>query len=281
MSSSSSSTSPSAAQQQSSYEVQLAVYDLSRGMARTLSAQWLGPQYAVDAVPHTGLVVYGIEYFFGSNSIQSQTPHLFRQATGMQPLQLLPLGRTHVSQHDFEQWCRTKIDDGTFHGTSYDLLRHNCNTFSHTAALQALRLPQGVPNWILQVPQRFQASPMGQVLVPMLEQMQLTTVVPGASSVVGADTADRAQYIRVGRPNTAAATLANTANRSSHGDCGTRFMARAGTPCSVLPRVHGCSTTGRCGRHRAPPRVPRVPRTPRAGAGRVRAARCHRGRRAR
>lgn len=194
------------------YEVQLAVYDLSRGMARSLSAQFLGPQFAVDAIPHTGLVVYGIEYFFGSGSIQSQNPHTFRQTTGLNPLQLLPLGRTQVSQQAFEQWCRSKVDDGTFHGTNYDLLQHNCNTFSHIAALQALRLPQGVPNWILQVPQRFQASPMGQLLVPMLEQMQLTSVVPGASTVAvgggGADAGTAAQEpnIRVVRSNTATTT---------------------------------------------------------------------------
>jgi hypothetical protein len=44
----------------STFEVQLAIYDLSRGMARTLSAQFLGgPQHAIDAIPHTGIVVYG------------------------------------------------------------------------------------------------------------------------------------------------------------------------------------------------------------------------------
>lgn len=45
--------------QQQSYVVLLAVYDLSRGMARGLSAQFLGPQYSIDAIPHTGLVIYG------------------------------------------------------------------------------------------------------------------------------------------------------------------------------------------------------------------------------
>ena len=40
--------------------VLLAVYDLSRGMARGLSAQFLGPDHAIDVIPHTGLVVYGM-----------------------------------------------------------------------------------------------------------------------------------------------------------------------------------------------------------------------------
>lgn len=43
-----------------SHEVQLAIYDLSQGKALSLSARLLGlANYAVDIVPHTGLVVYG------------------------------------------------------------------------------------------------------------------------------------------------------------------------------------------------------------------------------
>lgn len=41
------------------FEVSIAVYDLSRGMARELSAQFLGPQYQINAIPHTGVVVFG------------------------------------------------------------------------------------------------------------------------------------------------------------------------------------------------------------------------------
>jgi hypothetical protein len=41
------------------HRVQLAVYDLSNGMARNLSAQFLGPFFEIPAIPHTGLVVYG------------------------------------------------------------------------------------------------------------------------------------------------------------------------------------------------------------------------------
>ena len=40
-------------------EVTLAVYDLSKGMAKGLSAQFLGPQFQIDAIPHTGVIVYG------------------------------------------------------------------------------------------------------------------------------------------------------------------------------------------------------------------------------
>jgi hypothetical protein len=45
------------------YKVDLYLYDLSNGMARTMSPLLLGKQ--IDAIYHSGLVVYGIEYFFG------------------------------------------------------------------------------------------------------------------------------------------------------------------------------------------------------------------------
>jgi len=41
----------------------LHLYDLSMGMARSLSAAIVGTQ--IDLIPHTGIVVYGNEYFYG------------------------------------------------------------------------------------------------------------------------------------------------------------------------------------------------------------------------
>jgi len=75
--------------------------------------------------------------------------------------------------------------DGTYGPASYDLMRRNCNNFSHDAALRGLNLSRGVPEWILAVPERFLSSPMGQMIRPMLEQMQVT--VPGADSATGSN----------------------------------------------------------------------------------------------
>ena len=41
-------------------EVDLYVYDLSRGLARAMSASVLGVQ--IDAVYHTSIVIEGVEY---------------------------------------------------------------------------------------------------------------------------------------------------------------------------------------------------------------------------
>ena len=39
------------------------VYDLSNGLARTMSMAVVGRQ--VDIIPHTGVVIFGKEWFFG------------------------------------------------------------------------------------------------------------------------------------------------------------------------------------------------------------------------
>ena len=154
-------------------QVHLAVYDLSHGMARQMSAQFLGPQFALDLIPHTALVVFGREYFFGGG-IQHEDPRQFRQMTGMHPVQTLELGHTSVSQAEFEQWCQRCMQNGRYTAASYDLLERNCNNFSHDAALEGLQLAHGVPAWILEVPRKFLSSPMGQMVRPMLQNMQVT-----------------------------------------------------------------------------------------------------------
>ena len=57
--------------------VQLAVYDLSRGVIKSYASSLLGIE--VEAIYHTGVRVYGYEYFF-SNGIQRMTPEDVRSS---------------------------------------------------------------------------------------------------------------------------------------------------------------------------------------------------------
>jgi hypothetical protein len=180
---------PSSSQQQpQQYEVQLAIYDLSQGMARQLSGQFLGPEHALDLIPHTGLRVYGKEYYFGGGGIHcASNPLQFQASTGLRPIQVQSLGYSTTDRGTFEAWCvqQQQYPHGRFTATSYDLLLRNCNHFSDEAAIHGLHMSQGVPHWILDVPRRFLASPMGQLIRPILEQMQVTgtsPVVSGSSS---------------------------------------------------------------------------------------------------
>lgn len=53
-------------------EVILHVYDLSMGMAASLSQSFLGVK--IDLIPHTGIVIRNREYFYGGG-IQAVPPH--------------------------------------------------------------------------------------------------------------------------------------------------------------------------------------------------------------
>lgn len=163
------------------YEVQLAIYDLSQGMARALSAQFLGQSHAIDIIPHTAILAFGKEYYFGMSGVEASDPHHFRSTRCLSPIQIQHLGHTCVSKDEFEEWCRQHMQNGTYASHSYDLFHRNCNHFSHDAT-QKLGV-SGVPDHILSVPQKVLSSPMGALLGPMLQQMQITPSGEGNSLV--------------------------------------------------------------------------------------------------
>jgi hypothetical protein len=231
-------------------EVHLAIYDLSNGMARNLSVQFLGPNHALEMIPHTGLLCFGKEYFFGGG-IQVVDPHLFRRTRGIQPCQIQSLGVTQISQLEFEAWCQS-TGKCKFNMNSYDLLSRNCNNFSHEAALHGLKLPRGVPDWILDVPQRFLSSPMGQMIIPMLEEMQITQVAPVIQSQGSSDTrhynvatlpltsSSSVQRTPLSQPATTEPTATSTnpwANSSKSSSSNTSSKTSISHPTSSLPTV--------------------------------------------
>jgi desumoylating isopeptidase 1 len=60
---------------ESSFKVQLNVYDLSGGMAAQWSRQLCGRQ--IDGIWHTGIVIYGKEFYYGggiSYDLPGSTP---------------------------------------------------------------------------------------------------------------------------------------------------------------------------------------------------------------
>ena len=61
------------------------------GMARQLSMGFLGRQ--IEGIWHTGIVVYGREYFFGGG-IQNLPHSSFVAAYGIQPTRMIELGHT-------------------------------------------------------------------------------------------------------------------------------------------------------------------------------------------
>ena len=81
------------------------------------------------------------------------------QLITVHPIEIQSLGHTTCTEQEFEAWCRAQSTRGGFSPTDYDLLTRNCNNFSEVAAKQGLRLQRGVPQWILELPQKFMSSP--------------------------------------------------------------------------------------------------------------------------
>ncbi|CAA7017141.1 unnamed protein product [Microthlaspi erraticum] len=151
------------------HRVTLNVYDLSQGLARQLSASLLGK--VIEGVWHTGVVVYGNEYFFGGG-IQ----HLPAGTTPYgAPLRIIELGESHVPQDVFEMYLQEISPRYT--AESYNLLTHNCNNFSNEVA--QFLVGKGIPDYILQLPNEVMNSPMGGLLMPMIQNLE-TTLRAGA-----------------------------------------------------------------------------------------------------
>ncbi|OAY77408.1 Desumoylating isopeptidase 1 [Ananas comosus] len=147
------------------YKVKLNVYDLSQGLARQLSTTFLGK--AIEAIWHTGVVVYGTEYYFGAGIQQDpagRTPY-------GTPVRVVDLGVTHVPKEVFEDYLQEI--SGRYTPETYNLLSHNCNNFSNEVA--QFLVGASIPSYILELPSDVMNSPM----VPMIQRLE-TTMRSGA-----------------------------------------------------------------------------------------------------
>mmetsp|Transcript_10708 Transcript_10708/g.21136 ORF Transcript_10708/g.21136 Transcript_10708/m.21136 type:complete len:527 (-) Transcript_10708:314-1894(-) len=144
------------------YKVELWVYDLSHGMARAMSAQILGKQ--IDLIPHTGVVVYGSEYYYGGG-IQAAYPGTTAAGT---PVEKITLGVTSIPQKIFHEYLRGVSNKYT--PQTYNLITNNCNNFSDDVA--KFLLDKTIPTHITGLPQEAMSTPLGQMMRPMLESMQ-------------------------------------------------------------------------------------------------------------
>ncbi|XP_021763447.1 desumoylating isopeptidase 1-like [Chenopodium quinoa] len=146
------------------HRVTLHVYDLSQGLARQLSTTFLGK--AIEAIWHTGIVVYGKEYFFGGG-IQHAPAGSTQYGT---PMKVVDLGITYLPQDVFESYLEEISDRYT--AETYSLLSHNCNNFSNEVA--QFLVGTSIPDYILQLPNEVMSSPMGAMILPMIQQLEAT-----------------------------------------------------------------------------------------------------------
>jgi hypothetical protein len=131
-------------------------------MARNMSLSVIGKQ--LDGIWHSGIVVFGIEYFYGGGICAAPAgraiPHLAYQE--------ISLGETCKSKIELEVFLQTI--NSRFTQATYSLLRHNCNNFANEVS--TFLTGTGIPQHIIRLPQEFLTSPMGAMLAPMIEGME-------------------------------------------------------------------------------------------------------------
>ncbi|KAJ9548015.1 hypothetical protein OSB04_020558 [Centaurea solstitialis] len=146
------------------HKVCLHVYDLSQGLAKQVSLSLLGK--AIEGIWHTGVVVYGTEYYFGGG--------IYRAPVGTAPygtpVRMIELGDTKVSKDEFESFLE-KISPRFTHET-YSLLHHNCNNFSNEVAQFLVNTT--IPQYILDLPNEVSSSPLAPLMMPMIQSMEAT-----------------------------------------------------------------------------------------------------------
>jgi HAD superfamily 5'-nucleotidase-like hydrolase len=141
--------------------VTLHIYDLSNGLAKQVSMALLGKQ--IEGVWHTGIVIHGKEYYFGSG--------ICKDPAGMTPfgapVKTIDLGMTTKSEPEIIILLKTL--QTKFTGTNYDLFKNNCNHFTNEVSKALLNKP--IPADITSLPSDFMNSPFGASLMPIVKQM--------------------------------------------------------------------------------------------------------------
>ncbi|KAK4441515.1 Desumoylating isopeptidase 1 [Sesamum alatum] len=221
------------------YKVSLNVYDLSQGLARQLSTTFLGK--AIEGIWHTGIVVYGNEYYFGGG-IQSAPVGTTPYGT---PIRVVDLGVTHVPKDVFEMYLQ-EIGP-RFTAETYSLLTHNCNNFSNEVA--QFLVGASIPEYILNLPNEVLSSPMGALMLPMIQQLESTLragAVPQAPQFRPSAVASSIQTGNVTNKSASATNAQSTktkgegvdrkskAESTGHGEQQTE--KKAGSPCKALEK---------------------------------------------
>lgn len=144
------------------YPVSLNVYDLSGGWLKMLSEPVIGK--AFEAMWHSGVVVYGMEYFWAGDlmSMPAGTTQYGK------PLRNIPLGTTHLDKAVVDEYVDSLRPQ--YNANTYSLLTKNCNNFSNELSL--FLLGHGIPEEIVNLPKDVLSTPVGAAVKPVLESIE-------------------------------------------------------------------------------------------------------------
>ena len=96
----------------------------------------------------------------------------------MQPLKHETIGLTTKSRAELESYLQTI--NRSFTQATYDLLNNNCNNFSDNVC--TFLCGKGIPSYIIDLPRIALSTPMGAMLRPMIENMQVS-IIPNRKKI--------------------------------------------------------------------------------------------------
>lgn len=149
--------------------VEILLYDISKGMAAKLGPLLLGK--SAEAI-HTGVLVYGSEYWYGGRLFRSDPPcrkqfgepltspwGIKLDRSEQKPeLPVVRLGYTFVTHEEFVSWLQAEVKERYTGLHTYDLLTHSCNHFSNEVC--NFLLGQGIPEKIFELQKTFLTGPI-------------------------------------------------------------------------------------------------------------------------
>ncbi|XP_071498139.1 uncharacterized protein [Diadema antillarum] len=189
-------------EEQEGQDVNLYIYDLTKGLAKQLSQVLLGKQ--LDGIWHTGIVVYGREYFFGGGGIESCRP--CGTILG-QPTQVHRLGTTQVTYSLFLEYLG-ELGMSAYCGEKYNLFNHNCNNFSNDVS--QFLTGNSIPSYITELPQEVLNTPIGQAMKPLIDSLAYNPTGSRASSDVPQASVFDAQVSGSDQPGSSAPTTTDS-----------------------------------------------------------------------
>jgi hypothetical protein len=149
----------------SSTKVQAYLYDISQGMARSMSPMILGTQ--IEAIWHSGIVVFGLEVFFGGG-VSVGVPG---QCIPLRPVRVIELGVTRRTRPELLAYLETLKPQWT--RETYSLINRNCNHFADVVSRWLLGVGEGMvgplPRYVVDLPRDVARTPGGAMLIPMIE----------------------------------------------------------------------------------------------------------------
>lgn len=145
------------------FEVLLYIYDVSKGLAKTVTPTLLGKELA--GVWHTSIVVHSVEYFFGSTGIVSCPAG---KTNLKEPDRIISLGHSELPLDVFSDYL-CEIGETSYSGTTYNLFHHNCNNFSQDVSL--FLTGNSIPPEILELPSEFIDTPLGSAVMADYENL--------------------------------------------------------------------------------------------------------------